>query len=171
MSFKNFALGLLTVSSLAACGKNEAATSQTKANYPTGEHHYTLVISRTTNRLTVYSAATHKPVPGWIGIRVITGAGYATPSGTYYIEDKEKCPTWSHPALGYAGPCAPDNPLGRRWIQWNTMAYGIHGNSAEYLFDLPDNERRLSHGCIRMKNADVERLYEFVGRGDKVIID
>lgn len=141
--------------------------SQTQA---VSAHRYTMVINRATNRMTVYSVATHQPVAGWVAVPVITGAGYATPRGTFHVEFKEKCPPWYHPELGQAGPCAANNPLGRRWIQFNTASYGVHGNSDESLFNLPDNERRLSHGCVRMRNADVERLYEFVGVGDKIEI-
>lgn len=117
--------------------------------------------------MTLWSAATEKPVQGWFSIPVITGTDFSTPSGTFYVETTVKCPEWNHPTLGSAGRCAENNPLGRRWIQWNTSSYGVHGNSNESLFNLPDNERRLSHGCIRMRNADVERLFEIVGRGDR----
>lgn len=171
MKLKGLLLAIATVFSAVGCGVNSEDVSDTQGRSPTGEHRYTLAISRATNRMTLWSAKTKKPVAGWINVPVITGSDFSTPSGVFYVETKVKCPEWNHPELGSAGPCAANNPLGRRWIQWNTSSYGVHGNSNESLFNLPDNSRRLSHGCIRMRNADVERLFEIVGRGDKVQID
>lgn len=41
----------------------------------------------------------------------------------------------------------------------------IHGTPQESLIGTP-----ASYGCIRMRSADVQRLYELVGRGARVII-
>lgn len=160
---------VLTVSALAFTGCG--ISNQSAESAPQSASRYTIVINRASNTMTLYSAATHQPVQGFISLPVITGAGWATPAGTFHVEDKERCPTWSHPRLGYSGPCAPGNPLGRRWIQFNTSYYGIHGNNAEYLFNNSGANRQLSHGCVRMRNADVERLFEVVSVGDKVIIE
>lgn len=154
---------------IVGCGQVET-TERFDASLQSTERK-TIVVNRTTNLLTVYTAD-GKPLKDYTALPVITGKDYSTPRGSsYFVEYKEKCPIWDHPRLGYSGPCAPDNPLGRRWIQWNTSLYGIHGNNAEHLFKLPASERRLSHGCIRMRNADVERLYEIVRDGDKVIVE
>jgi hypothetical protein len=58
--------------------------------------------------------------------------------------------------------------FGSRWIglnvEWGT--YGIHGTNR------PESiGRHASHGCFRMRNRDVEKLYPFVKLGMPVIID
>jgi L,D-transpeptidase-like protein len=57
----------------------------------------------------------------------------------------------------------PQNPIGTRWIGLNQKGYGIHGT------DQPSSiGYAKSHGCIRLRNADVERLFERVRTGDVV---
>ena len=55
------------------------------------------------------------------------------------------------------------NPVGTRWIGLSQKGYGIHGT---------DRPRSIghakSHGCIRLRNQDVERLFERVRAGDVV---
>lgn len=57
--------------------------------------------------------------------------------------------------------------FGPRWlglnVPWGT--YGIHGTNKQYSIG-----RHLSHGCIRMRNRDVEELYEMIPVGTKVTI-
>ena len=57
----------------------------------------------------------------------------------------------------------PRNPIGTRWIGLSQKGYGIHGT------DVPSSiGYAQSHGCIRLRNADVERLFEQVRAGDVV---
>jgi lipoprotein-anchoring transpeptidase ErfK/SrfK len=55
------------------------------------------------------------------------------------------------------------NPVGTRWIGLSAKGYGIHGT---------DQPRSIgfakSHGCIRLRNEDVERLFEQLRAGDIV---
>ncbi|MBO8164416.1 MAG: L,D-transpeptidase family protein [Brevibacillus sp.] len=58
--------------------------------------------------------------------------------------------------------------FGSRWlglnVSWGT--YGIHGtNKPESI------GRYASHGCFRMRNKDIEKLYEMVPLGATVVID
>lgn len=59
--------------------------------------------------------------------------------------------------------------LGTRFIEFlfkNGAHYGIHGTNA------PDQiGQSVSHGCVRMRNRDVEELYELVPLGTKVTIE
>jgi len=49
-------------------------------------------------------------------------------------------------------------------VEWGM--YGIHGiNRPEFV------GRYVSHGCFRMKNRDIEKLYPFVKVGMPVVID
>ena len=78
----------------------------------------------------------------------------ATPSpvGEWKIVDKQR--NWG-------------GGFGTRWlglnVPWGT--YGIHGTNRPDLIG-----KYVSNGCIRMRNADVEQLYELVPVGTSVII-
>ena len=88
-----------------------------------------------------------------------------TPTGYYQIRTKEINPPWIDPSdPEYEVPSGPDNPLGYRWmeIQGN---YGIHGtNRPESIGGY------VSNGCIRMREADVETLFDAVEVGTPVEI-
>jgi lipoprotein-anchoring transpeptidase ErfK/SrfK len=93
---------------------------------------------------------------------VAVGAA-ATPSpiGTFTIVNRVTNPTYYHP--GKVVPFGPRNPLGTRWIGLSQKGYGIHGTDAPQSVGYAK-----SHGCIRLRNADVERLFERVRAGDVV---
>lgn len=57
-----------------------------------------------------------------------------------------------------------DNPWAPAWLGLSAAGYGIHGTNR------PDSiGRAASHGCIRMRNADVEELFELVKLGVTVV--
>jgi lipoprotein-anchoring transpeptidase ErfK/SrfK len=58
-----------------------------------------------------------------------------------------------------------NSPVGTRWIGLNLKGYGIHGTNAPRSIG-----RAASHGCIRLKNRDVERLFAMLRVGDVVEI-
>jgi lipoprotein-anchoring transpeptidase ErfK/SrfK len=84
-----------------------------------------------------------------------------SPTGTFQVVTRVPDPAWYQP--GKVVPPGPGNPLGPRWIGLSQKGYGIHGT---------DNPRSIgmakSHGCIRMRNSDVEELFELVDIGDEV---
>ena len=84
-----------------------------------------------------------------------------SPVGTFTIVNRLENPTYYHP--GIVVPAGPRNPLGTRWIGLSQKGYGIHGtnNPASVGF-------AQSSGCIRLRNADVERLFNRVRAGDVV---
>lgn len=57
--------------------------------------------------------------------------------------------------------------FGTRWIGLNVPwgQYGIHGTDQPALIGRP-----VSHGCVRMRNRDVEELYNIVSVGTSVLI-
>jgi len=57
----------------------------------------------------------------------------------------------------------PANPLGTRWMGLGYKGYGIHGTNRPHSIG-----KAASHGCIRMRNHDVEELFELVQVGDPV---
>jgi lipoprotein-anchoring transpeptidase ErfK/SrfK len=84
-----------------------------------------------------------------------------SPTGTFTIVNRVVNPTYYHPGTVIAS--GPQNPVGTRWIGLNQKGYGIHGT------DQPSSiGYAQSHGCIRLRNADVERLFERVRPGDVV---
>lgn len=88
-----------------------------------------------------------------------------TPSGYFTITEKAINPSWIDPSdPEYEIPSGPDNPLGYRWMQiWGN--YGIHGtNRPESIGGY------VSNGCIRMREADVEKLFDVVEVGTPVEI-
>ncbi len=84
-----------------------------------------------------------------------------SPSGDFHIASCVVKPTWYHPGK-VVGP-GPANPLGTRWMGLGYKGYGIHGTN------MPNSVgKAASHGCIRMRNHDVEELFELVQVGDPV---
>lgn len=85
-----------------------------------------------------------------------------TPSGTFTILQRISNPTWYGPDRKVVGP-GKNNPVGTRWMGLSRKGYGIHGTN---------NPRSIghnaSHGCVRMRNRDVEDLFARVAVGDVV---
>jgi lipoprotein-anchoring transpeptidase ErfK/SrfK len=105
--------------------------------------------------------------------RIAVGAaGYDTPSGLRRVVSKERNPAWHAPNRPWAGPLAgqtippgdPRNPL-KAWFLALGGGVGIHGTSEEWSIGT-----RASHGCIRMRVRDVERLAPRVPIGTPVLI-
>jgi lipoprotein-anchoring transpeptidase ErfK/SrfK len=92
-----------------------------------------------------------------------------TPEGRFSIVSKIVNPAWG--GGGYANPVAggaSNNPLGKRWMGLSIGgggAYGIHGNANESSIG-----KYVSHGCIRMHNADVNAFFPQVSVGTPVYI-
>jgi len=84
-----------------------------------------------------------------------------SPSGTFQIVNHIPDPTWY--TKGKVVAPGPANPLGTRWMGLSLKGYGIHGTNSPKSIG-----RNVSHGCIRMKNGDVEALFEMVAVGDVV---
>ena len=84
-----------------------------------------------------------------------------SPVGTFTIVNRVAHPTYYRPGV-VIGP-GDRNPLGTRWMGLSEKGYGIHGT------DQPGSiGYARSHGCIRLRNADVERLFERLRPGDVV---
>ena len=84
-----------------------------------------------------------------------------SPVGTFTIVNRVAHPTYYRPGLVI--PAGDRNPLGTRWMGLSEKGYGIHGT------DQPGSiGYAKSHGCIRLRNADVERLFERLRPGDVV---
>jgi hypothetical protein len=97
---------------------------------------------------------------------------YPTPTGRFTISNKAVNPAWTAPNSPWAGAYAnetvpggsAENPLKARWMGI-VNGVGIHGTGAEGSIG-----SRASHGCIRMRVADVIALYPRVPVGTPVLI-
>ena len=88
-------------------------------------------------------------------------ANTPSPRGTFHIASRVQHPTWYQPRK-VVGP-GPANPLGTRWMGLGYKGYGIHGTNMPLSIG-----KAASHGCIRMRNRDVEDLFNRVEVGDEV---
>jgi L,D-transpeptidase catalytic domain len=125
-----------------------------------------IVIRRSANEL-IFHRGNRKPVK----LGVATGQpSYPTPLGQFTIIDKQLNPWWYPPNSDWAAgaspiPPGPGNPLGTRWMGLSVPSVGIHGTP-----DAASIGYSASHGCIRMRIADAEWLYEHVSLGTPVFI-
>lgn len=113
---------------------------------------FTLDINKTTNHLSLdLNGKAIKIYP------VSTGKSETTtPVGQFVIKDRYPNPTWFHHG-DIVPPNVPNNFLGTRWLGFDRPKYGIHGTIYPELIG-----QSVSGGCVRMKNADVEELYDIV---------
>jgi lipoprotein-anchoring transpeptidase ErfK/SrfK len=87
--------------------------------------------------------------------------GSPSPVGTYQIVNSIPDPTWYYKGK-IVGP-GKANPLGTRWLGLSIKGYGIHGTNVPSSIG-----HNASHGCVRLRNQDVEQLFGMVGVGDQV---
>jgi len=96
------------------------------------------------------------------------GKSDKTPIGVFVIDNKLVNPTWYSPEGVYQYG-DPKNVLGTRWIGFedrnDLYGYGIHGTAD------PDSiGKDMSNGCIRMKNENVEEVFDFVKAKTRVVM-
>ncbi|WP_030008251.1 MULTISPECIES: L,D-transpeptidase, partial [unclassified Picosynechococcus] len=95
-------------------------------------------------------------------------AGWETPTGEFSVMQMIKNPAWEHPWNGSIIPPGKDNPLGERWIGFwtdGTNFIGFHGTPDESVMG-----QAVSHGCVRMRNADIKQLFELVSLETAVVV-
>jgi L,D-transpeptidase ErfK/SrfK len=118
-----------------------------------------------------YYASPHRPPRSYaIGIG---REGLTTPLGHTTIVRKTKDPTWKptprmrkeDPTLPALMPAGPDNPMGTRALYLGWTPYAIHGSNKAWAVG-----RRISSGCVRMYNEDIEELFELAPIGTKVTV-
>lgn len=105
------------------------------------------------------------------------GVGVGKPgfewAGVHRVTRKAEWPSWTPPKeMRARRPGLPvymagglDNPLGSRALYLGSSLYRIHGSNEPWTIG-----RAVSSGCIRMRNQDVEDLYERVGIGTRVVV-
>ncbi|PWJ91221.1 lipoprotein-anchoring transpeptidase ErfK/SrfK [Oceanotoga teriensis] len=95
---------------------------------------------------------------------VAVGRSDSTPPGYYKIFYKEKEPPlyWNDEIIQSGSVI---NGIGSRWLQLSVPKYGIHGTTKPW-----EIGKRISHGCIRMFNFDVEELDFIISLGTEVYV-
>jgi lipoprotein-anchoring transpeptidase ErfK/SrfK len=93
----------------------------------------------------------------------VGAAASPSPTGEFQIVNRVFHPTYYH--AGSVIPTGKDNPVGTRWLGLSQKGYGIHGTNAPRSIG-----RAASHGCIRLRNRDMERLFAMLRIGDAVQI-
>jgi lipoprotein-anchoring transpeptidase ErfK/SrfK len=113
---------------------------------------------------------------GGRAIRYPVGVGKAGMqwAGSSFIDGKFIKPAWQAPAsirrdyrsLPLVVPSgSPHNPMGAAAMTLNGGEYAIHGTNAPGTIG-----GFVSHGCIRMFNADIMDLYNRVSVGTRVVV-
>ncbi len=123
-----------------------------------------LVLKRSERRVYVYEG--EKVINSY---RVAVGkSGWETPLGSFKVLNMEQNPIFKSFKSGRIIEPGPDNPLGVRWIGiWTNgkTQLGFHGTNEPELIG-----QAVSHGCIRMLNKDVTKLYNQVKEGTVVTV-
>src|SRR5579864_408897 len=162
-------LALLAFSAIPAVAQNGVSSLS-----PTGEmappaRAFTAVAPARSPRLVLVSIADRKlaVIEGENVIAkfpVAVGAVTSpSPAGEFTIVSRVANPAYYH--TGTVVPSGKDNPVGTRWLGLSRKGYGIHGTNAPRSIG-----RAASHGCIRLRNRDMERLFTMMRVGDVVQI-
>jgi lipoprotein-anchoring transpeptidase ErfK/SrfK len=110
---------------------------------------------------------------------IAVGRENRTPVGTFEIYNKVLQPDWTHPSGEVIPYGDKRNVLGTHWMAIRPTGttdptlrgFGIHGT-----WDPDSIGTAASLGCVRMRNQEVEELYDFIplprnGHGTKVTIE
>lgn len=122
-----------------------------------------LIVNKSTNELAYILDGEIKQI-----YDVATGAlDHMTPEGEHQIVVKAVNPYYRK--LDIPGG-DKRNPLGSRWLGFDAedtdgRTYGVHGTNAPQSIG-----KYITSGCVRMKNEDVEILFEEILLGTKILI-
>lgn len=137
-----------------------------------------LVINLAELRLYYYPPGKKEVTVYPIGIGQL-GGDTLTPTMVTTVSDKRANPTWTPTAnirarykaqgidLPAVVPAGPDNPMGHHAIRLAAFGgvYLLHGTNADFGIGM-----RVSSGCIRLRDGDIETLFRVITPGTKVNI-
>lgn len=137
-----------------------------------------MVINLAELRLYYYPPGKNSVTVYPIGIGQL-GGDTLTPTMVTTVSDKRANPTWTPTAnirarykanginLPAVVPAGPDNPMGHHAIRLSAYGgvYLLHGTNADFGIGM-----RVSSGCIRLRDGDIETLFRQVTPGTKVNI-
>lgn len=150
--------GLAIVVALLGAGGPAAAESiKSTVNSPAAPLTRRVVVSLADRKLALLvNGAIVRVFPVAVGAPVSP-----SPIGRFTIINRLSEPTYYRPGK-VIGP-GPSNPLGTRWLGLDRKGYGIHGTD-----DPQSIGYARSHGCIRLRNEDVQELFSLLRVGDVV---
>ena len=94
-----------------------------------------------------------------------------TPKGVYQVHNKLLNPVYQSPKTGsVSGAVGGGAPLGDRWIgflQKGADQFGIHGTPWPWWVEW---RGAITHGCVRMLNDHVRKLFDLVEVGSRVVV-
>ena len=126
--------------------------------------HPTSYITIVLNEHQVYVDRVGKPP---LRFPIATGkAHWKTPIGRWKVRNMYKNPDWTNFVTRKIVPAGLKNPLGSRWIGFWTDGkdeIGFHATR-----DLNSVGKSASHGCVRMREADIKQMYDLVSVGTVV---
>ncbi|MBW4456920.1 MAG: L,D-transpeptidase [Nostoc indistinguendum CM1-VF10] len=95
---------------------------------------------------------------------------WETPTGKFKVINMVENPAWENPFVANRQVVPPglENPLGERWIGFWTDGKNQIGFHGTYKRDSVG--KAASHGCVRMYNEDVRKLYEIVQIGTPITV-
>lgn len=137
-----------------------------------------IVINLAELRLYYYPPGKNEVTVYPIGIGQL-GGDTLTPTMVTTVSDKRANPTWTPTAnirarykaqgidLPVVVPAGPDNPMGHHAIRLAAFGgvYLLHGTNADFGIGM-----RVSSGCIRLRDGDIETLFRVIQPGTKVNI-
>jgi L,D-transpeptidase ErfK/SrfK len=163
MSFAT--VGLMIASQMGAFSALTAqAVSSMPFSTPVEEERSRLVVDLSDRKVYLYNKGQLQA-----GYNIAVGkAGWETPAGRFSVLNMQPNPVWQHPFTGDMVAPGIGNPLGSRWIGFWTDGphqIGFHGTNQTDLLG-----QAVSHGCIRMRDADIQLMYEQVAIGTPVVV-
>lgn len=133
-----------------------------------------IVVNLPEYRLYYYSESEPKVITYPVGIG---REGWSSPIGETRVARKVANPAWYPPQsvreehaaegdfLPPVVPPGPDNPMGPYKMNLALSGYVIHGTNKNFGIGM-----RVSHGCFRLRNDDISKLFPEVPLGTKVTI-
>lgn len=136
--------------------------------------HEGIVVNLPEYRLFYYPENQAKVITYPVGIG---REGWSSPIGETRVARKVANPAWYPPEsvreehaaegdfLPQVVPPGPDNPMGPYKMNLALSGYVIHGTNKNFGIGM-----RVSHGCFRLRNEDISKLFPEVPVGTKVTI-
>lgn len=98
------------------------------------------------------------------------GKDNSTPAVVFVIRDRQKDPIWYRRGEAPIPAGDPRNVLGSRWLGFKDTEDGLSGLGIHGTSDPTSIGKEASLGCIRMRNEDIEILWDLVPAGTEVEI-
>lgn len=132
------------------------------------------MVDRSRFRLRVWKMSGNEYVREFAFDVAVGAVGHTTPAGLYTVNSKSRTPDWLAPNAewvpeelrGQVLPFEdPHNPFAGGFIGFGHEGVGFHGTK----FD-PQIGTRASHGCIRMRVEDIEKMYDRIAYNTPVFV-